>query len=271
MFRLLVSDIDGTLVDSSQQVLPENLRAIRRLAAEGVKFTLATGRIEEAVRPFLRSLPVTVPLILYNGAKLVDHRTLAPLYEAFVEPEVVRLSLEAVSGLPLTAHLYREGRCYVARENPVSRRYAAKDRVKLWPVGDLTLLGGQAVNKLLLIADDEEDAEAAFEAHAERLGPRVRQRAHLVRSEPTYLEVLPFGATKGAALLRLLDTLKIPPGEVVAVGDSLNDLELLEVAGLGVAVADAHPRVLARADYISVRCAEGAIADVAGRFLTKAG
>lgn len=271
MYRLLVSDLDGTLLDDDQRVPPANLRALEGLAAQGVRFTLATGRIEEAVRPFLEVLPLTAPLILYNGGRIVDHQTLGCLEEAQVAPDVVACSLAAVEGLPLSPHLYQNGRCYVGEATPVSRRYAAKDRVTLWPVGDLTRLAAAPASKLLFIAETEALAEAAFPTYLARLGPGIEQWAHVVRSEPTYLEVLPPGATKGAALRRLLARLGLLPEEVIAVGDGLNDLEMLEAAGLGVAVANAHPRLLACADYVTVAGAEGAIADIVTRFLVKAG
>lgn len=267
MFRLIVSDVDGTLIDGRQRLPSANLVAVRRLAESGVAFTLATGRIEESVKPFLARVPVTAPLILYNGAKVVEEATLAPLYEALVPPEAVAASLRAAEGLPLTPLLYREGRCYIGHVNPVNLSYAAKDRVTLHPAGNLLMLADQPASKLLFIAGANAEADEVFGEFAGRLGPAVDGRAQLVRSEPAYLEVLPYGTSKGTALLWLLDRMGLSPEEVIALGDNLNDLELLAVAGLGVAVADAHPRVREAADYVSVGCGEGAIADVAARFL----
>ncbi|MBI4390754.1 MAG: HAD-IIB family hydrolase, partial [candidate division NC10 bacterium] len=85
---------------------------------------------------------------------------------------------------------------------------------------------------------------------------------HLVRSEPTYLEVLPPGVNKGAALAELARQLGIPLDQVVAFGDNLNDLEMVEAAGFGVAVGNAHPDVKARADLVAGTNNEGGMAAV---------
>ncbi|HEU5393305.1 MAG TPA: HAD-IIB family hydrolase, partial [Candidatus Methylomirabilis sp.] len=85
---------------------------------------------------------------------------------------------------------------------------------------------------------------------------------HLVRSEPTYLEVLPPGVNKGVGLAEVARQLAIPLEAVVAFGDNLNDLEMVEVAGLGVAVGNAHPDLKARADLVVGTNNEGGMAAV---------
>ena len=94
-----------------------------------------------------------------------------------------------------------------------------------------------------------------------------RLSARAVQSEPTKLEFLPPGSSKGAALRAMLEALGVEAGEVVAVGDNWNDLEMIEAAGLGVAMADAPEGVRARADHVCGTADEEGFRDVLERFV----
>jgi len=266
-YRLLVTDVDGTLLDRHHQLPPENAAAIQALRAQGHGFTLATGRIELAVRPFVDQLQLDVPLILYNGARIVDPRTGRCLWQAHLPPAAVETALVLLRELPVDVNLYSEGQLFVRAITPPVQEHLNKDKVTANVVGDLltfvrTRCPGP-VTKLLIIGQ-----EPAFREFAQQLRRRLGDPmpVHLVSSDPVYLEMLPDGASKGAGLRYLCRHLGIPLEQVVAVGDAPNDIDMLEAAGVGVAVANAHPDVLAASDYVAPACDEGGVAHVIRRF-----
>ncbi|MCR4401607.1 MAG: Cof-type HAD-IIB family hydrolase [Firmicutes bacterium] len=264
-YRLLVTDIDGTLVDSQQRVPEENAKAIRRLAESGALFTFATGRNEDSVRPYARALETNVPAILYNGAKVVDLSLDEVVFERCLSRQAAAYVLKLASSFDVHPALHLSGGVYVRRASEALLAHAAKDGIRWAEVGDLARFLEQTPRrerptKILIIGDDYVLEGLRRAIHA-RL-PRVS----ITKSEPTYLEVLPPGVSKGAALLVLCRHLGIDPREVVAVGDGPNDLSLIQTAGLGVAVANAAPGLKEHAGFVSKSNEECAIAEVIERF-----
>lgn len=267
-YRLLVTDVDGTLVDSRQNVPEKNQRAIQRLVEAGKLFTLATGRNETAAGPYARLLGVNAPAILYNGGKVVDFGPpVRTLMEFSLSPEAAVAAIRLAEQREVRVNLYVDNKIYVKAIDPVIREYMAKDRVPCLETGDLAafaegLRGRRGPTKLLIIGQ-EEDLAALTEVI-----PVNCPGVSLVRSEPNYLEVLPAGVSKGAALEWLCRHLGIAVEQVVAIGDGPNDLEMIRLAGLGVAVENAHPSLKEAADYVAPSHEAGAVAEVIQRFFS---
>lgn len=256
-WRWLVSDIDGTLVDSDQELIDRNRRAVKRFHRAGGELLLATGRMEAAASHFVHELDVRMPAILYNGARVFDFSTGTVLMDRTLSMADSSMVLGAHGDLPgVMAYVaFVDGTAYVVEGGPTYDEYAAKDRIDLVHLESWNQLPGHPVTKILLIA--EPDSMAALE-HALRAGLR---QARLVRSEHTYLEVLPAGATKGTALRWLAADRGVALHNIAAIGDNLNDVEMLEEADLGVAVGDGIPRLKEVADSVTCACKFGAVAE----------
>lgn len=268
--KWLVLDIDGTLVDCQQRIVPRNLRAVARFSASGGRVILATGRIEDAARRFFDELNVgsvsSGPAILYNGARVVDFVSGALLMERTLDPDDVDATLtnvSAESGVDVCI-VYSKGKAYALGDGPRYREYAQKDGISLRATnfGDVDR---EFVNKLLLIGPSESLGDVE-----ERISAVLGTSAHIVRSESSYLEVLPVGANKGSALAWLADEYNISMMEIAAVGDNLNDAELLRGVGLGVAVGDGHSVLRQYADAVVCGCEEGAVGDAVNLILSGA-
>lgn len=264
-YELLITDIDGTLLNREHELPDVNALAVRLLNERGFAFTLATGRIEAAVSAFVRALNVSIPVILYNGARLVNPSSGQVLFQRHLRPSAVMAALELLRDFSVDVNLYSEGKLFVCCRTEAVREHELKDGVNAHVVGDLlpfvrTRCPGP-VTKLLIIGDERSLAqiELAF-------GSRPQRDATLVRSESTYLEVLPVGVSKGLAMKVLCRHLGVPLEKVVAIGDAPNDLDMLVMAGLGIAVANAHDAVISAADYVAPSCDEGAVAHVIQRF-----
>ena len=237
-FRLIVLDVDGTLVDHERRISPATLRALAEAKAAGIRATLATGRMYASALPYAGRIGADAPLILCNGARIQDPASGEYLFSAHLPKHHAIRGLRLARELGLHVNLYLGEEVYIERVSQTSRASARKDGVEQVVVGDLTrFLDGQPADavKILLIGPDErlEDFARDYCSGGEDL-PSV------VRSEPTYLEIMPRGVSKGAALIRLCDLLGIPTSTSAAFGDGMNDLEMIQVAGLGVAMGNAH-------------------------------
>jgi hypothetical protein len=242
---VVVTDLDGT-VRSRRLGVTEGVRAaVRAAQARGIRVCVATGRMWRSAAPWVRLLGADTPVILYNGGQVLDFATGRLLHERRLARTAARHALAIVREDPgVQAHLYLGDRVYVDRVHPLTEAYAADDGLSYEVVPALEPLLEEDPHKLLIIGSA---------ARIEALGAAVRAAgvaAHAVQSEPIYLEILPQGVSKGAALRELARGLDVPLAEIVAVGDNWNDVEMLEAAGLGVAMGHAPAGVRARAGLV---------------------
>lgn len=253
--NLLVCDMDGTLLNSRHEVSPQNREALQRFVDLGGWFTVATGRMETSVQPYLAELPVNVPAILYNGALIHDFAKQETLYQMWLPDE-----LKGVIGeLQLVFHdlgieVYANGRVYFVQQNEQTRQHAQKENfdVRTFCLTEIP----KPWQKVMLVWEPELLQDMKFYL-SERIG-----LLQLVFSEPQFLEILPAGCSKGEALQQLMKRMGISRSEVVAIGDNLNDLELLKTAGTGVAVDNAHPELKSIATFCCVDHNQHAVAEV---------
>lgn len=245
--RLCYFDVDETLVDPQRDIPASLATALEACRQRGIGLGLATGRMYEAARPYAEAIGATAPLILYNGARVCAAADGAVLFARTLELDQARRALRLVVQHRLHVNLYLDDSIFIERETEISRASALKDGVWQRPVGDLLGFLDRAPTKLLIIGPGE--ALAALQADFDA----VPHTAEVVRSEPTYLEILPAGVSKGAALVEVSRLFGVPLADIAAFGDSNNDVELLEAAGLGVAVANALDIVKAMADYVATK------------------
>lgn len=236
--ELLAIDLDGTLLDEQREIPEENVRAVRRAKDAGIKVVIATGRVLSAVRRYTDRLGLDDPIVCSNGAYVVAGDGVEIAHHAL--PEVGRDALIAY-GERTGAHLnlYSRESLYFLRETPwcaVYRRRAGFESTE-------TLSGDQArrivATKMLLIDEPERLA-----THVAALQDAITA-GHLtvVYSEPEYVEFLKPGVHKGLGVEAAARFLGVARKRVAAIGDYLNDLEMLRWAGVSGAVANAHPKV----------------------------
>lgn len=260
-YRMVVTDIDGTLVDLQQIISVQNKEMIRAFQRQGGIVTLATGRMEDAALHYAKELDIRHPVILYNGGKIVDFISGQCYFEAALSEEAVRKSVQLLQTEPHDMIFYSCRKLWVKEITPAILDYMKKDRVQCRRFETPDFLLQSDVNKILIIKEDQD-----FSAVMEALLPMAGIHCELVRSEPTYLEVLPQSVSKGQALKMLADRMGIDLQEVIAIGDNLNDLEMICEAGLGVAVENAHPQLKEHARYIAKSHLDHAVAEVIEKF-----
>ncbi|GAA3021649.1 HAD-IIB family hydrolase [Streptosporangium longisporum] len=249
MIRWIVTDLDGTLVGRDLAMVPASRDALRRFRAAGGEVVIATGRMERSARPYYDELGLAGEAILYNGARTVNLATGAVPRSLHLPVDAWKTLLGLFGELPEGVHpvAFSGGEALAVDDVPELRTYARRDGITLRDPGGWAALPPGEITKCMLIGDRLPDLDIPGTA--------------TVRSEATYLEVLPERASKGAALRELAAARGVPLQHVAAIGDNPNDLDMITTAGVGIAVGDGHPDVRAAADVVVGACADGAVAD----------
>lgn len=259
---LLVSDFDGTLIDGELNVSAENIAAVTSFINQGGRFLGATGRTEFNVLPYARGLPMTSPWILYNGAAIYDWQSEAFIYRSTLDRELTEAFVRRVMARfpEINTQVFSGGPFSQVNPAGLPDHHALREAQHFHerPMEELT---GDWL-KVLFCSDDPlqiDGIEALFDSDP------LRNRAHKTRSGMRYFELTAGGVNKGSALARLRQMLNPEPCQVVAIGDYLNDIEMLQEADIAAAPESALPDVKRHADIITVGHTQSAIADLVSK------
>ena len=235
MPSVIVTDLDGTLLDGSHRLGGFTRDVLRGLAERGAHIVLASGRPWADVDAIRQRLGIDCHLITANGAR-VYHSTGDTLFSRDLPADLAG-ELLSLAQPGLHMNLYRDRDWLVTEPNPELLAYHHDSGFSYRMVRPAELPSA-GVAKLFWIGEQQVLRE--FEV---RIRDLVGTRGELTYSLPTSLEVMAAGVSKGAALQALLDQLGIAQRDVLAFGDGLNDREMLAMAGQGVITANAHPRL----------------------------
>ena len=260
-WHLLFLDVDGTLLTAEQKISGRTLHAIERTKAAGVRVSLSTGRTFESARPYADAIGADAPLILYNGARVQAPDTGDVLHEWRLDTGLARIALDVLRDWDVHVSLFHDDAIYIAGWTDRARESARKDGVTFVTTGDLGSRLATSPLKLMIIGEPE--MIARLDPHLRSAYTRLGAEAPaIVRTEPTYLEIWSRQTSKGAAAAWIASHLGIAMGEVIAFGDSLNDLDLVRSVGLGVAMANGHPELKKAAQRVSTSNDEDGVANV---------
>jgi Cof subfamily protein (haloacid dehalogenase superfamily) len=206
---------------------------------------VVTGRMFRSVRPYLAQARLDDPVVCYQGAVVADPVSGEFLRHIPIPRERALEAIDAVVAAGFHVNCYVDDELYVAQITPEARAYADFQHIEIHVVGDLHAWLLSDPTKIVAVGDP--DALDELEAV---LKPRFRDRLFVAKSLPYFLEFAHPDVSKGAGLQFVAERLGFGPAETVACGDGENDRELLDWASFGVAVANAHPDILARADLV---------------------
>lgn len=238
----LISDMDGTLLDGTNQVSNKNREALEYFVKNGGLFTVGTGRMERSVKPYLSELPINAPAILYNGAAIYDFQENKVIWSKSLPDDTDKLLekiLSLYSGIGM--EIYQGGNVYFIKENKETDQHQKKENF---------LLKAAAMDQLanpwqkVILAWKPEQLD-----QVEKYLIENHHSIDYIRSEPQFLELVANGVNKGSALKELINKPDITGRIVIAIGDQLNDIELLRHADIGIAVANAHHDLKGVATY----------------------
>lgn len=247
-YRLVAIDLDDTLLNDQLQVTTATREALTEAIARGVHITIATGRMFASAQQIARQIGLNVPIITYQGSlikNLIDGNV---LYERSVPPEASLKLYEFCTARGFHLQTYIDDKLHTPSDNDRIKAYAKESNIPYTVVPDFEKLvaSGAKQTKMLMI-DEPAKLDAIIDELRELLGPDV----HVTKSKAHYLEFMHREGTKGHALRFLANHYDIPMEETIAMGDAWNDREMIEAAGLGIAMENGVPGLKALAGYIT--------------------
>lgn len=261
-FKLIATDLDDTLLNDGIEVSAENRAALQKAMEMGVIVTIATGRMFRSALPIAEQLGIRAPIITYQGALVRDTVTGETLSERLVPLQLAQRVLEEGYRADLHMNVYIEDRLIVDRITPEGTGYAKLAEVEMNPVGNLLVFLKQDPVKILYIADPDMLDRLNRELQ-DKFGPTL----YITKSKPNYLEFMHPEATKQHGLKVLAERYGIKREEIMAFGDSYNDIDMLEFAGMGVAMGNAPDKIKEKADYVTAGNNEDGVARVVREFV----
>jgi Cof subfamily protein (haloacid dehalogenase superfamily) len=256
-YKLIVLDLDGTLLDGRKLITDRTRVTLERAQSDGVAVAIATGRSYAMARFFVDGLPLNGPQITYNGAAIVDPVTSRPMYLQALPSNLVSPVIGFLCDERVFTSYFTEDDIYVLQRSSLELALVPADMPPAKEVASFDeLLHHPAIKIVATAPRDRIDAlrpvgEAAFGADL-----------YVTRTDAVLLEFLHPEVSKGAALRKVMQSLGLDSDQVIAFGDSHNDLDLLQIAGTGVAMGNADNEVKAQADIVAPPNTEDGVARV---------
>lgn len=262
---LLVSDLDGTLLDDDHNISSDNKDAIKKLEDAGGLFTFATGRMENSTIQYIEELEIDIPVIVYNGAGIYDPRQdrLTWKKELTDYQEILEKLIPYTDRNDLSIQVYQDGRPYYTGSQSLVEEADFKERVTSLPLDQADLT--RPVTKILMTAS-RLDVLHEIEAMVAEDG----YPCTTVYSEWNYFEISPLDTNKGEALLQLIDRYESRHDKeltTLTAGNNQNDLPMLEAAHYGFYVDNCDHRLRLDHLYPCVANTDHAIADIIDNFV----
>lgn len=277
-YKLLALDLDGTLLNSRGYMTGNTIRTIRNAIDNGLKVTLATGRPYVFAKEIAKILNIDVPLVSHDGAYVCDILSNKPVFVKRLDNTITKDIIEILIDNGLEFMVLHED------YGVTNARFGIKKFLRAFSIGKLKLLlveksyyrimSSEDILKYvcesrlsppkLFASGEHKNIEKAKIDMDKKLGNKVK-----VTMSAQGLEILPSGVSKAVGLEILAEILGINSDEVAAMGDSMNDLEMLEYAGLGIAMGNASEKVKKHAALVTDTNNEEGVARAIDRFLMK--
>ncbi len=254
VYRLAAIDLDGTLLNPDRRISPENKAAIRKLRAAGIEVVLASGRKHEDIYRFHQELELESPILSCHGALVKDPLTGEVISNRYIARDIVLHLIQEAIANELSWVVYDQRGVHLCPSQYWLSEYVRRtcfDRPNICnSIDDYAFTHAEKVNWM----GDEEAIRTQFR----RMSDAFAGQLTIVITDPDHLEFTLHGADKASGLIDLIDCMGIAKEEVLAFGDSNNDVTMLSWAGLGVAMSHGTSQARLAAKMISPPGDEGA-------------
>jgi Cof subfamily protein (haloacid dehalogenase superfamily) len=260
--RLLLADVDGTLVTQEKVLTPRAIDAVRALGAAGILFALTSGRPPRGMSMLIEPLQISTPIAAFNGGLIVEP-DMTVVDQKVIPADLVGPALELIESCGLATWIYRGADWYV-RDPAGPHVKQEADTVQFQP----TLTDSYAdlhdgVAKIVGISDDHEAMDRATEAARDHFGHEVTA----AQSQPYYLDVTHPDANKGSVVKFLSDRFSIPTDQIATIGDMPNDVLMFAHSGLSIAMGNASVEVQRAARRVTGTNQNQGFADAVEKFI----
>ncbi len=251
-YKLIVLDVDGTMLNSNREISKRTVATLRKVQQMGIKIALASGRPTYGILPLAQAIDLGVYdgyIISYNGAQVMEAKTGQILFERRIDPQMVPYLEKKATKMGLTMAYY-DGNEVVSTDitNPHVVDEAAMNGMTLRQDDQLSINMDDWPAEMMLVSDDEE-ALTSLGQHMQRHLNGVMDTIH---SNPYYLEIVGYQVGKSYAMSALVQKMGIQMSEVLAIGDGEADINMIQMAGTGVAMGNATEGVRRCADFTTL-------------------
>jgi len=265
--KLLTLDLDGTLTTDLAVIPAKTREAIDQAMQRGVKVALATGREYKTAAIIARQLKLNAPVICYQGGVIRDQRTNKTLLAVFVPLEVSRRLIKFARAQKLPLVMYMMDGNFTEFPSSQLQRLFERDRAPLTIVHNLLSVLDEAAQPLKFVFVQPKGQNDKIYHLVE---PGFGEELTVIRSSNILVEAFWPGASKGQALRVLADYFNIPLAQTMAIGDHDNDISMVQLAGLGVAMGNGSPEVKKAADVIAPPVSEEGVVWAIQRYILEA-
>ena len=267
--KILAIDLDGTLLGPDRQIGASDSAALDLVVKAGMKVIIATGRSLYSARPVLKTIPVPVYVTLHNGALTIDPSG-TELWRETIKPEAATAAIIAMKNSGLHPMMYTGNVCGIedgaalfmedlAYESLYSRSYLDTKKEILKVVDDLSLVNHEEVLEIVSFG-----TEPIVQSTLMAITPLKKSLTSWYGPTEKFsiklLEVVSPTATKGQAVQRIVEQLKMTPKDVIAIGDNNNDIDMLKYAGTAIAMGNATHNVRTAAHFITTSNSSAGVA-----------
>ncbi|MDE6104737.1 MAG: Cof-type HAD-IIB family hydrolase [Clostridia bacterium] len=265
-YKLIVSDFDGTLLNDNNQV-PESVKcAINEYVSAGGIFAVCTGRMLRSILPRVRGLGLKGLVAAYQGTVIADIESGKIIRSGGISCEDAAEVCKYLESINANINVYSDEVLYtnIDKEDKHLKLYeeiTGVDAISVNGITDVVLKNGNDCQKIACLVAPEDRAELF-----EKIKLRFGNKFDVTCSAKVLVEISPYGSTKGEALKYLADHYGVDISRSIAVGDNLNDMSMVEAAGLGVAVGNAVEELKEAADFVAVTNNDGAVAQIIEKF-----
>lgn len=281
MIKLIASDLDGTMFEKGNVIPETNLKAINDINNSNINFTICTGKTYSLLKNICEDIGTGYG-IFGNGNQIINLKTGEEIYRKLLKNEDVLFCVNTAKKLKLHVHLYTnkevitEKLLYMDLRNFKLTKNDKNIDLEFKIVTDIQeYLGRENPDILKLVISAEKDLASLKNEFAKNKNLQVnlirkvdKYRDEIIGKEYEYLDIMPAGINKEQALEVLENYLKIDKSEVLAIGDNLNDLEMIKDSGVGIAVANAYDEVKEVANYTTTTTAQnGGFAEAVYKFI----
>lgn len=264
-YKMIVLDLDDTLLRDDHTISERTKQVLMQAQENGVKVVLASGRPTFAMVHIAEELSLHQYgsyILSFNGGKITNFRTKEDVFVSTLSKEVSHRLYDLSRRENVYIHTYIQDEIITADDNEYSRKESMITGLPIKIVEDFKDAVTVPVIKLLMVENPEK-----LQVVEAKLQKEFEDEFSIMRSKPYFLEFTEKGVTKGTSLQALIDQLGITREEVIAIGDSYNDVSMIEFAGLGVAMGNAPDDIKELADYVTDTNMNDGVAKVVENFV----
>lgn len=295
MYKLLAIDMDGTLLNENKKISKENILAIKKAKQLGVKIVIASGRTIQGIEKYLEKLDLLNDedySVVCSGALVMNNTKEKIIQCDPLSYEEFKYVFNLAKQLHITLNMYTDERILIHSSNYYSRFDAIANNLPLEITDFNSLDKDTKITKIMLINEDLSILEEMRELFPSilvedvsiqskvdynkelfkdisKLPVEFLQRFTVCKVTPFNVEVMRKSSNKRSGLEKIAEKFKIKPSEIICIGDSGNDKQMIEYAGLGVAMGNAFPEIKEIADYVTFTNEDNGVAHVIDKFILK--